>query len=60
MKTKDVIILLKTGQAVTFPVQYTMHVLLELSKSNVHQKFTGNLANEEVTLQFVEDQTTLN
>lgn len=60
MKIKEVISLLNKGMAVTFPVQYLMSIMLELSKSNVDRKFTGKLSNEEITIQFVEDNITLN
>lgn len=60
MKIEEVIKLLNTGMAVTFPVQYLMAIMLELSNSNISRKFTGILSNDEITIQFVEDATTLN
>ncbi len=57
---KEVVALLRTGGAVTFHVQCAMHIFLELANSNVAIKFTGKLSEEEISIQLVEDNTTLN
>lgn len=57
---KEVVELLRQGNSVTFPVQCTMHVMLELANSNVAVKFHGALSEEEITIELVQDQTTLN